>query len=1188
MIEKGFRYSPALAAALCLILSVMTPSLGSAETLRLGFENESELLGDFVSEFKEYLPLGTAGLEKRQISIGEGKFGKGLHIADGWPVSKGTWNESGLDCDLIVATMWGEWRTKPHYWGTGAFQGDSGSLAFWVKKETLHPGIVFMQGHIGWGRAERDLFNIEVDEEGRLHAFIRDVQYRYHRVKSDAPIWEPGEWQHIAAVWDRAHGIKIYHNGLPVGSTWGEDAWWKTGQPGLFSPFLPESHYDEIVFFDFPLTDMQVRELFETNRVTTGETRLEYGEWAVRRLSETFADFDQIEIPTYEVGSQSGLTFEQILPEECADGSVSAWWAMDGRYELAWPHPYRLFTFILGDVDFKGTVLDLRIPEGSRPNYVSFEGVLDEVELRVGGADVAETSPLLATGGYSPFFHSAKIEVPDAVTNLTIPLVKGYGSPPGLEGSAHLPLTGETRIHEMTLWNVEPGKATSLEDARAVRWLLSAAATESEIPRYGAALRKIASQRSRAAVVSSRTGPKTATSVTIHPMTPVHLFSPGIDPDLAVDRVHIRLTVVPEALEDILWIRFRDPKNPSRFWAQTCLRVKYASTEDFQTIDLDFDLADLMLAAEDRLWVEVESMRGVELILGHPEKPSALTAILSKDVEASIGGYAQNQLRAAQLQFSKEYNYRPWTLTGEEVSLTDWSQLGGPYDMAYPVLAALRHDPDHPLGKIYEEMVFQRGRRAWVPQETVKRPVRPDAPDGAPEWAIWERELIRINKRVTHWTADRQRPDGQFWGGWNDDSFIPLGFPAMPLLGDAKTKKAWLRFYDGLEEAGIFADGYCDIWPIDPLHITDYIVSRGLMLAFGLGDPKVVEREMRTAERYADRVAETNLRLKANGAQPLVGNPADRKREDVTLVEQMESEILLYSQTHLNWYFGKSPDPGPFSNEDLEGLTRRMRDAVLRCDSITEFDFTESMIHTDGQGEGIGRNELIAAALGGTLQGRIGSEPHTISATWEGEEAVENLARLVEYADNHELRVRFYNFSETPILTNLRVWRLGSGTYTLRFEPVDPNSGAFSASDASSETRDLRRFSTVEVKVPPRVECRLTVLLEKETERPILLPDLAVGKGGVRLAANGDLSVDLSNIGGADAGPFRVAVEVDGNRVAEQAIPGLASPANDFRPRRGEVRFTRIPTGGRLVVRIDSENEVDEILEENNEFRAGL
>ena len=111
-------------------------------------------------------------LKRRQLELSDGKFGKALHIKHGWSVTRGTANESGIDLDLIVSTMWGDWRTKPHYWGTGKFYGERGSVAFWVKTSALNPGIVFIQGSTAWGRKERDLLRIDLDKDGEAANYI--------------------------------------------------------------------------------------------------------------------------------------------------------------------------------------------------------------------------------------------------------------------------------------------------------------------------------------------------------------------------------------------------------------------------------------------------------------------------------------------------------------------------------------------------------------------------------------------------------------------------------------------------------------------------------------------------------------------------------------------------------------------------------------------------------------------------------------------------------------------------------------------------------------------------------------------------------------------------------------------------------------------------------------------------------
>jgi len=147
----------------------------SGVTLHLSYETDADILSDFISSADVYRCAKTGEilenpLTKRKLELSNGKFGKALHVKDGWSVAKGTTNESGMDLDLIVATMWGDWRTKPHYWGSGKFHGDRGSIAFWVKTSDLNPGMVFIQGSIAWGRKERDLLRIDLNEDGKLSA----------------------------------------------------------------------------------------------------------------------------------------------------------------------------------------------------------------------------------------------------------------------------------------------------------------------------------------------------------------------------------------------------------------------------------------------------------------------------------------------------------------------------------------------------------------------------------------------------------------------------------------------------------------------------------------------------------------------------------------------------------------------------------------------------------------------------------------------------------------------------------------------------------------------------------------------------------------------------------------------------------------------------------------------------------
>jgi len=1159
------------------VLAVLTgPIYSNAQALHLGFESEKELLSDFVSQSKAYLPKGRDGLVERKLSIEDGRFGKCLHVQDGWPICKGTWNESGLDCDLIVAVIWGEWHKKPHYWGAGAFHGDSGTVAFWVKTEKLNPGVVFRQGNIAWGRMERDLFNIEVDPEGRLSAFIRDVQYKYHRVTAERPTWKNGEWQHIAVTYDRAYGLKLFHNGRIVGSNWGRDAWWQTAYPGLFSPFLPESYYDEIFFFDYPLTDEEVGTLYSQNSIKNAPAPVLLDEDAQNRLLAAYGDLGEMDIPVLNAEEQD-LRLKQIEVKDCRDQRIPAWWVFDGRYELAWPHPYRLFTFILGDADYHGTKIDIDLNKNETPNFISFEGILEGLKLLSGEPEsFSEERPLIDVGAYPGFFYSTRVDLKGA-TALRVPLVKEYGSPPDLQGSAHLPLSGAIRIHEMHLWNAATDDPAPPKGAPCY---LRSTTDLSELGRYGSALRKIHGGATRTAFVGEPDLPKQDT-VPISPLAAFHLFSSGMLPDTPVDGIALQLAISPAQETDFLWIKLRDPGNPARIWAQTCIRVEFSEAEKPQRISVELDLVDLMLACEDRLWVDIMSAHGGELLLGDPARPTALFLIPSKDPEKSLASYTRHELHPARMQYIREYNYKPWRFTGEEVTIQQWSNFGGPYDMAYPPMAVLRHNPSDRLANIYHTLTMERDRLQSLPAGEIRTPNPIDIPEKAPAWAVWERELYRVNLKAARWIANWQQSDGMFWGGPNDDSFIPLGYAEIPLLGSELTRRAWLRFYEGLEEKGIFADGYCDIWPIDPLHITDFITSRGLMLAFDLGGPKVFERELRTTERYTERVNATNRRLAENNLPPLTGEEKDHDRKDVTLVECMEAEILDYSRTHVQWYWRQTEIPPVHEIQDREATARRMMELAQTWDENALFGYTEALIHTDTQ-TGVGRDELICAALGGRLQGRIEPYPHSIAVSWEGSENPD-LARLVSYADEKTLKVNLYNFSTKAAEITMRVWRLEKGRYEIVMGPDRKDDGTIDGKETWKRTETLRRFSTVPLEIPPQQNMALCVTQVESLPEENALPDLAIDKGDLRTVGEDTLEATVHNIGAVPA--RNVLVEVirpNGKMVASQTIEEIGTPTTDFAAKKLAVTFRGLSSPEKLGIRLDPKNDIAEIFEENN------
>ena len=1120
--------------------------------------------------------------------IGKGRFGNALRILDGWPISKNAYNASGLDCDLIVSTIWGEWQTKPHYWGAGRFYGDRGTVGFWVKTTALNPGMVFLQGNIAWGRKERDLFRIDVDSTGVLSASIRDIAYTYHKIESSHPVWVNNEWQHIAVAYDRAYGLKMYHNGILVASNWGDDAWWQTPLPGLFSPFLPESFYDEICFFDHPLKDAEVKALYRSNDMPDKILSIsELDNSALDRVRNTYADLELIELPELFAAGQR-LVMRQTQIADCHDEKIPAWWVMDGRYELAWPHPYLLFTFILGDVDFHGTRVDIDIKKGESPNYMAAEGILDGMKVFAKNSGFSNSgSKLFDLEGYNGFYSSHKIDMKN-YSSLHIPLVREYGTPPGLidTGSLNLPLSGKTRIHEIQLWNVSHEDLKSHSSVNSdIVWYLNKDDNIKPLGRYEQALTKLKGRNERTVMLGSPFIPvNDSGNITVNPLQTINIISPDMSPDMAVDRIGLNFSLMPKRDSDVMWLKLRDPANPSRIWAQTCIRINFENNNHPQKIEIELDIIDIMLAGEDRLWIDLKFANSQNIVTTSNDAPR-MYIFNSRDRSRSMAEYAKHEIIPARMQYIKEYNYQPWLFEGDPASIRNWSNFGGPYDMVYPPQAILRHQPDNRLAKIYRRLTTDRARPYGgnpylsIIESDERYQLPSGIPIDAPSWAIWERELYKKLLKTVHWIAGTQRKDGSFWGGFNDDVFIPLGYPGIPLMGDTIASKSFLRLYDGLEEAGIFKNGYCDVFPIDPLHITDFLTSRGLMLAFAPGDPYVFEREMITAGVYDSIMKNTNSDRAQKGLGPFINTPELRAREPKLWGEKA---VRDYEMTHINWYWGRTEKPAPHKLDNRRGIARAMMHLTQQYDETTAFQWTEAMHHTDRQGGAPGRNELIYAALGGRLQGRIEPFPHSIAVSWNNNSP--DIARLVTYADDKNLNVNLYNFKSVDRKIKMRVWRLPKGEYKLQtgFDLNDDGMIDDPAALLRNEKIQLQRFSDIEFLVPSQknIAVRLDLINASKTSED--LPDLSIHPTRDLMRSGNNLKVTVHNIGTSPAEKISVAILDSNNKViTKKIIPLIESPA-DFKQKTKSVLFTS-PEPNWYKVKIDEKNRIEEIYEMNNE-----
>ena len=165
---------------------------------------------------------GYKTIDDRGLMLEEGRFGKALFMSLEPSVVT---LEDMTDTDLDMATavsyntrhrrdVWVGYN-EPFLWGAGKLNPGAGAAAFWVKGPIIE-GMLFNQSAMAWGRKERYLLSITVDEQGIPGAYIRDSRYFDHTIQGKKPL-SKNTWNHIVLNWDKSKGLELFVNGLSAG-----------------------------------------------------------------------------------------------------------------------------------------------------------------------------------------------------------------------------------------------------------------------------------------------------------------------------------------------------------------------------------------------------------------------------------------------------------------------------------------------------------------------------------------------------------------------------------------------------------------------------------------------------------------------------------------------------------------------------------------------------------------------------------------------------------------------------------------------------------------------------------------------------------------------------------------------------------------------------------------------------------
>ncbi len=1109
----------------------------------LSFEDFSFLDDDYIAR------SGLKTIEDRGLTLEPGRFGSGLKM-NIIPTRITQDNMSGIDLDMVTAAGYNTRHNRkgdtgfnePFLWGGAKFSPGSGSVAFWFRGPVTE-GMLFEQSAMAWGRKERYLFAVTVDGRGVPGAFMRDARYEDHAVHAREPL-APDSWNHIVVNWDKANGLELFVNGQSVASSWGNDAWWETPLPGLMHVPMPGVVYDEFYIFPRPLSGEAIRTLMQSNAPPREAAGIRERTPRERdRLSRALGLDGDLSLPLARPMDESEvLSFKEITPDFAGDGNVPGWFCRDGRYELAWPHPAGVFTIIPGDADFQAEKLDIDTPPGVPYNYIAIEGNLNGMPDVLTGAKRNGDHFIGTSFAQVPqdgrFFFGTTIDrAPHP--RITLPFLKGYGAPDEFKGDVRLPLTGDTRIHEVGLFDVTE-REDGVTPGERVYYFREGGSLEY---RYDFAFRMLNQADDRATLFGYAAPPESGEKwLRTGYLRRTNLITAPMTGDRQVDAIVLDMTIKTEGADDALLVRLRDPGVPHRIWTHAEVALR-GFDGDGGRLRLMLDPPPLFLVEGDVIWLDIATRGNASILVGGSQPAKVILKPAS--YFDSMNAYEEKALLPNMAEFTKAYHHQPWLFERIWPDIMKPYALGGQFDSVMPAMAVLRALPGSKRASYYVEWAKPKYYWGSFADPEKNFPIKDIAvPPGVPRWAHLQKLIQNFRYRIIDWLAAHQNEDGQFHGGWNDDTLILRGRPDTALDSCDHARDLILKVFEGLDRTNLFGGGYCRIYPIDNLHNGDFVRERFRTNIFKLGDPFIYRRSLETAWRW--------------------GKP------DETPINYGEGRPFLFDKNILEWYWGMNTPEKPYASPAASTLDTNLSRLASYLDDSLFYRFTDARIHTDASTI---YNEayIVRMILGGNAD-------QSISAAWPSGGG-EDISRWVTYADNSRLECRMFSFDPLPREVTARLFRIDRGTYEVT---VSADNDGKPGEVFSRRELDLKRFDTVTVEVPSKTPVLLTVNRIREGAAPGPLPDLAVADYDC-VREGGSLQVRVSNLGAAPSRETIVRLyDEEGGLRGEAALPPIDAPT-DFVEKSLWLTFNNVPTGIPVRVLVDPDNRVDEIFKENNE-----
>ncbi|MFC1509698.1 hypothetical protein ACFL60_08470, partial [Candidatus Omnitrophota bacterium] len=614
-----------------------------------------------------------------------------------------------------------------------------------------------------------------------------------------------------------------------------------------------------------------------------------------------------------------------------------------------------------------------------------------------------------------------------------------------------------------------------------------------------------------------------------------------------------------------------DPGVPTRIWNSIVFRMRDFRKNE-STLRFKLDCTDIKCAAGDRLWLDLAFSENGAVRAGG--KNGSFVLVETAKLADTDGIYAEKALKPARTDFTKIYYwYYPWTAIQEVPEPNSPETFGGFFDIVTYPLIVTRTEPDNFMANTLLDLALvgnpHKGNKGFTIEgvntqaqnsyvTSVSRDVTPElwppvvtAPaDGSPDWAFYMHYYLTRYRDIVYWWAENQNPDGQVGGGWNDDVLFASRLPGVFLYsGDKKARTIFNRIFEGLERTRMFHDGYCNIDPMDYIHVDDLVRNRYEGLVFEPGDPHKMKISMRTAWRF--------------------------EKPDETPVNYIDGNSFKYDRELILWYWGAIEKDYPAYTTTRKQVTETMKKFAPSMDEVIKFRYTEAGMFTDGAYMP-GSYDIKRIQVGG------GWGPYrtglSLAVSWENGGGPE-IPKWVESATDTSFTAHLYSYDTVERDVTARLYRLVKGIYRVRLDYEGEDASLGTVLDKEIE---LGRFSEITVLVRPEREFVLHISLVKKLPTQEQLPDLAC----TEIKSTGSkLKVVISNFGPVPVSQATVrVVDISGRHVAEKRLGEIGS-AEDFVPGEVEASFSITkPLSEISRVIVDPEDEIDEIFEGNNTF----